>query len=78
MTFIRTLGAWIKMLGGGIEGGAMRLALDQFIFKDRPNHQVPEFQYSPISLNLIAGNQVEKINLGLNPVRLQLQPKWPF
>ena len=56
----------------------MRLALDQFIFKDSPNHQVPEFQYIPISLNLIAGNQVEKINLGLDPVRLQLQPKWPF
>ena len=66
------------MLGGGIEGGAMRLALDQFIFKDSPNHQVPEFQYIPISLNLIAGNQVEKINLGLDPARLQLQPKWPF
>lgn len=66
------------MLGGGAGGGAVRLAPDLFISKDSLNYQVAEFQYIPISLNLIAGNQVEKINLGLNPVRLQLQPEWPF
>lgn len=66
------------MLGGGIGGGAVRLAPDLFIFKDSGNYQVAGFQYVPISLNLIAGNQVEKINLGLNPVCLQLQPEWPF
>lgn len=66
------------MLGGGIRGGAVKLAPDLFIFKDNPNYQVAEFQYIAISLNLIAENEVEKINLGRNPVRLQLQPQRPF
>lgn len=66
------------MLGGGMGEEPWDRAPDLFIFKDSRNYQVAEFQYIPISLNLIAGNQVEKINLGLNPVRLQLQPEWPF
>lgn len=74
-TVIRTVGTWTQMLGGWETGkGATRLAPVAARHQSRPQLSSGRISTHPVFLNLITGNQVEKINLGQNPVHEQLQP----